>query len=80
VLLGTLLGVISFFSTPWLAVGFAAPLGYALGVGLGSLRESAGQGAGVRLRLPLVLAAMHFCWGWGFLTSPKSLYLSTLKS
>jgi glycosyltransferase involved in cell wall biosynthesis len=79
VILGTLLGVVSFFTTPWLAVGFAAPLGYALGIGLGSLRESAGQGAGVRLRLPLVLATMHFCWGWGFLSSPKSLYRSTLQ-
>ena len=78
-LLGTLLGVISFFTTPWLAIGFAAPLGYALGIGLGSLRESRGQSAGVRLRLPIVLATMHFAWGWGFLTSPKSLYLSTLK-
>jgi cellulose synthase/poly-beta-1,6-N-acetylglucosamine synthase-like glycosyltransferase len=79
VVLGTLLGVVSFFTTPWLAVGFAAPFGYALGVGLGSLRESAGQDAGVRLRLPLVLATMHFSWGWGFLSSPRSLYLSTLK-
>ncbi|HEX4787683.1 MAG TPA: glycosyltransferase family 2 protein [Actinospica sp.] len=79
VVLGTLLGVVSFFTTPWVAVGFAAPFGYALGVGLGSLRESAGQDAGVRLRLPLVLATMHFSWGWGFLSSPRSLYLSTLK-
>ena len=78
-LFGTLLGVISFFTTPLLAIGFAAPVGYALGIGLGSLRESRGQSAGVRLRLPIVLATMHFAWGWGFLTSPKSLYLSTLK-
>jgi glycosyltransferase involved in cell wall biosynthesis len=79
VLLGTLLGVVSFFTTPWLALGFAAPLGYAAGIGLGSLRETGGQDAGVRLRLPLVLATMHFSWGWGFLTSPKSLYRSTLQ-
>ncbi len=69
--------MVSLFSTPWLAVGFAAPLGYLLGVGLGSLRESAGQDTGVRLRLPLVLASMHFCWGWGFLSSPKTLFEST---
>lgn len=80
VILGTLLGVASFFTTPWLAIGFAAPLGYLLGIGLGSLRESSGQDAGVRLRLPLVLATMHFSWGWGFLTSPKSLYRSTLRN
>jgi hypothetical protein len=79
VVLGTVLGVISFFTTPWLAIGFAAPLGYAAGIGLGSLRESRGTAAGVRLRLPLVLATMHFCWGWGFLSSPKSLYRSTLQ-
>jgi glycosyltransferase involved in cell wall biosynthesis len=79
VLLGAVLGVVSFFTVPWLALGFAAPLGYAVGIGLGALRESRGQGAGVRLRLPVVLATMHFCWGWGFLTSPKALYRSTLQ-
>jgi len=78
VVFGTLLGIVSLFTVPWLAIGFAAPLGYLLGIGLGSLRESRGQAAGVRLRLPLVLATMHFSWGWGFLTSPKSLYRSTL--
>jgi glycosyltransferase involved in cell wall biosynthesis len=80
VILGTLLGIVSLFTVPWLATGFAAPVGYLLGIGLGSLRESRGQAAGVRLRLPLVLATMHFSWGWGFLTSPKSLYRSTLAS
>jgi hypothetical protein len=25
------------------------------------------------IRLPLVLAVMHICWGAGFLTSPASL-------
>jgi cellulose synthase/poly-beta-1,6-N-acetylglucosamine synthase-like glycosyltransferase len=80
VVLGTLLGLVSLFTVPWLAIGFAAPVGYALGIGLGSLRESRGQAAGVRLRLPLVLATMHFSWGWGFLSSPKSLYRSTLAS
>ena len=80
VVIGMLLGVVSLFTVPWLAIGFAAPVGYALGIGLGSLRESRGQAAGVRLRLPLVLATMHFSWGWGFLTSPKSLYRSTLAS
>jgi len=29
--------------------------------------------AGVRARVPLVLAAMHTCWGAGFLTSPRRL-------
>lgn len=26
-----------------------------------------------RLRLPLVLIIMHFCWGFGFISSPRSL-------
>ncbi|MBR7835088.1 glycosyltransferase family 2 protein [Actinospica durhamensis] len=78
VVLGTVLGLISFATVPWLAVGFLPPVGYLLGIGLGSLRESRGQDAAVRWRLPLVLATMHFAWGWGFLTSPKALYRSTL--
>jgi succinoglycan biosynthesis protein ExoA len=28
---------------------------------------------GVRARVPLVLAAMHTCWGAGFLSSPRRL-------
>jgi hypothetical protein len=27
----------------------------------------------VRVRVPAVLAAMHMCWGAGFLTSPRRL-------
>ncbi|HTJ68839.1 MAG TPA: glycosyltransferase family 2 protein [Actinospica sp.] len=80
VILGTLLGIVSLFTVPWLAVGFAAPAGYVLGIGLGALWESRGKPADVRLRLPVVLATMHFSWGWGFLTSPKALYRSTLAS
>ena len=30
-------------------------------------------GKAVRARMPLVLATMHWCWGLGFLTSPKRL-------
>ena len=25
------------------------------------------------VRLPVVLATMHLCWGWGFLTSSRRL-------
>jgi hypothetical protein len=78
IVLGTVLGLISFATVPWLAIGFAPLIGYVLGIALGSLRESRGQAAGVRARLPLVLATMHFSWGLGFLTSPQSLYRSTL--
>ncbi|MBR7829937.1 glycosyltransferase family 2 protein [Actinospica sp. MGRD01-02] len=80
VILGTLMTIASFFTLPWLAIGSAAPIGYLMAIFLGSIQESRGQAAGVRLRLPLVLVTMHFSWGWGFLTSPKSLYRSTLTS
>lgn len=78
ILLGTVLGLVSFATVPWLALGFLPLVGYLAGNVLGSLRESRGQDGAVRARLPLVLATMHFSWGWGFLTSPKSLYRSTL--
>ena len=35
---------------------------------------SRGLPAGVRARLPLVLAVMHLGWGTGFLTSPRRLH------
>jgi hypothetical protein len=28
----------------------------------------------VRIRIPLVLAAMHMAWGAGFLSSPRGLH------
>ena len=50
-----------------LRVGFAAPLGYAGVIGLGSVVTSRSMSAGARWRLPLVLAATHLAWGTGFL-------------
>jgi cellulose synthase/poly-beta-1,6-N-acetylglucosamine synthase-like glycosyltransferase len=80
VTLGTLLGIAGLAAElPILAIGFAAPVGYALLITLGALLESRGQAGSVRARLPLVLATMHFTWGWGFLTSPRSLYESTRR-
>ncbi len=32
-----------------------------------------GKSAGERVRLPLILITMHFCWGFGFISSPSSL-------
>jgi len=32
-----------------------------------------GKSTGEVVSLPLILMTMHFCWGFGFLTSPKSL-------
>lgn len=75
--LGTLSGIAAFaFGVGALAIGFALPIGYAMMVALGSFSESHGQPLSVRIRLPLVLATMHWCWGWGFLTSPRSLFES----
>ena len=33
-----------------------------------------------RLRIPLALATMHMCWGYGFLTSPRSLARRVIAS
>jgi cellulose synthase/poly-beta-1,6-N-acetylglucosamine synthase-like glycosyltransferase len=72
--LGTLLAVLGLaFGVPLLELGWLAPIGYLGAITAGALRESAGLPWPVRLRLPLVLATMHFCWGWGFLSSPRSL-------
>ena len=32
-----------------------------------------GKSFGERIRLPLILITMHFCWGFGFISSPRSL-------
>jgi glycosyltransferase involved in cell wall biosynthesis len=53
--------------------GWIVPGGYLAGIVLGSLPAGKGLDAGARLRIPLALATMHMTWGWGFLTSPKSL-------
>ena len=55
----------------WLTVGLVIPLIYLAGITAVSVALSRGLPAGVRARLPLVLAVMHMCWGTGFLTSPR---------
>lgn len=71
---GTVVGIVGLAAGPlWLAAAFAAPVGYAATLTAGALYESRGLPAGVRARLPLVLATMHGSWGYGFLTSPRSL-------
>jgi glycosyltransferase involved in cell wall biosynthesis len=57
----------------YMAFGFAIPAVYACGVTAVSLLLARGLPAGARARVPLVLAAMHMCWGMGFLTSPRRL-------
>jgi succinoglycan biosynthesis protein ExoA len=58
---------------PYLTLGFVIPVVYLAGVGAVAARFAASEPAGVRARVPLVLAAMHTCWGAGFLTSPRRL-------
>ncbi|AZS86851.1 glycosyltransferase family 2 protein [Streptomyces griseoviridis] len=63
--------------TPW---GLVVPGGYLAAIVAGSLPAGKGLPAGARLRIPLALATMHMCWGWGFLTSPKSLARKVIAS
>lgn len=68
-LVGTAAGVAALLGAPgWLALGWAAPVSYALGViGAGG---AIGRGLPLRARawLPAVLATMHVTWGAGFMT------------
>jgi succinoglycan biosynthesis protein ExoA len=62
---------------PALAAGFAAPAGYLAGIlGVAVMAARPLRPSAVA-RLPLVLAAMHICWGIGFLTSPRRLIRET---
>ncbi|MEO7268526.1 MAG: glycosyltransferase, partial [Knoellia sp.] len=49
------------------------PAAYAAGVALGGVAISGGEPLRTRLLTPVVLAMMHWSWGIGFLTSPRSL-------
>lgn len=51
----------------------AVPAAYVAGIVAGGLASSRDEAPAVRARMPLVLATMHWCWGLGFLTSPKRL-------
>lgn len=62
----TLLGLVW---TPALVV----PTAYAVGVLVGGAAISGGEPARTRALTPVVLATMHWAWGVGFLTSPRSL-------
>lgn len=71
VIVGTSAGVVS-FAVPGkggrlLRLGWLAPLGYLAGIltGISLLRQPMSWAA--RVRLPLVLAVVHGCWGIGFL-------------
>lgn len=70
-LIGTLAGAPA--PAPYLILGFAVPVVYLAGVTAVAARFAAAAPLGVRTRIPFVLAAMHTCWGAGFLTSPRRL-------
>ena len=58
---------------PWLAAGFAVPAVYLGGVTGVAAVFARDLPAAVRVRVPAALAAMHMCWGAGYLTSPRRL-------
>ena len=65
---GTLAGCLGAITgSRLLKLGFAAPGGYSALVLSGAVTAPAGTGLAARLRLPLVLATTHICWGAGFL-------------
>jgi succinoglycan biosynthesis protein ExoA len=58
---------------PYLGFGFVVPLTYLAGITGVAVVFGGDLPPAVRLRVPLVLAAMHMCWGAGYLTSPRRL-------
>jgi succinoglycan biosynthesis protein ExoA len=60
-------------SVRYLMFGFVVPAAYLCGVTAVGALLTRDLPAGVRARVPAVLATMHMCWGLGFLTSPRGL-------
>jgi glycosyltransferase involved in cell wall biosynthesis len=63
--------------TPW---ALLVPAAYLVGITAGSLPAGRGLRAAARVRIPLALATMHMCWGYGFVTSPRSLARRVIAS
>jgi hypothetical protein len=57
----------------WLTLGFVIPAVYAAGIAAVAVVLAREVPPPVRARVPVVLAAMHMCWGAGFLCSPRRL-------
>jgi glycosyltransferase involved in cell wall biosynthesis len=70
-----LIGAVTGAAAPvrYLGLGFAVPAVYLAGAATVAALFAKDVPAGVRARVPLVLAAMHTCWGGGYLTSPRRL-------
>ncbi|MEU9036412.1 glycosyltransferase family 2 protein [Streptomyces sp. NPDC048352] len=63
--------------TPW---AFAVPAGYLAAITVGSVPAGRGLPLKARAQIPLALATMHMSWGFGFLTSPRSLARKVIAS
>ncbi|WP_184889911.1 glycosyltransferase family 2 protein [Sphaerisporangium siamense] len=59
--------------SPFFWPGLLIPGGYAVAILAGSVLTGRHLPAAALARLPVVYAAMHLSWGWGFLTSPPRL-------
>jgi hypothetical protein len=57
----------------YLALGLVIPVAYLAGIAGVAAVYARDVPVRVRAQVPLVLAAMHTCWGAGFLTSPRRL-------
>ncbi len=67
ILAGVLGAVLAPLTSPWLALGLLAPLGYVLAITAVGLYEGRDKPWPVRLRVPVAMAMMHLAWGTGFL-------------
>ncbi|WP_405685323.1 glycosyltransferase family 2 protein [Streptomyces sp. NBC_01387] len=63
--------------TPW---AFLVPAAYAAAIVAGSVPTGKGLSLKARAQIPVALATMHMCWGFGFLTSPRSLARKVIAS
>jgi succinoglycan biosynthesis protein ExoA len=57
----------------WLTLGFVIPVGYVAGITAVAAVYARDMPVAAKARVPLVLGAMHMCWGAGFLCSPRRL-------
>jgi glycosyltransferase involved in cell wall biosynthesis len=76
-LLANAAGLLGAALTPWTLL---VPALYLAAITLGSLPAGRGLLPGARVRIPLALATMHMCWGYGFLTSPRALARKVIAS
>ncbi|MEV5603401.1 glycosyltransferase family 2 protein [Streptomyces sp. NPDC052299] len=63
--------------TPWALI---IPGGYVAAIVAGSLPAGKGLSLKARAQIPVALATMHMSWGYGFLTSPRSLAKKVIAS